>query len=62
MRAPIKENPITTLFMTGFGIFIMTGYLLVVQPVKAERYQAVKNLCDEAVTYNDENINDIDNR
>lgn len=56
MRTPIKENPVTTLFMAGFGIFIMVGYLLVVKPVKTEQYQAVKDMCGETITYVNENM------
>ena len=55
MRAP-KENPVTTMFMAGFGIFIFAAYLLVVQPAKAEQERVVRNMCGEPVSYSEDNV------
>ncbi len=50
MRKPIRENPVTTMFMAGFGIFLMAGYLLIVQPERAEREKEIRNSCGEVVS------------
>jgi hypothetical protein len=54
MRRAISENPVTTMFMAGFGIFILAGYLMVVQPVKDERYREVRDLCGNIVSFNED--------